>query len=151
MLLNRRLREALLEAISQLLRRLLTEGSEARQHRVLLHELDQRYKRHTSDFCARGRARRARTNDAVAVLPRGLKALFEEPPELLEGCPFEAAEHLDVLERELERRGLEADIPRRVRQHEAKVDVDQVPIAVDQDVAVVPVLDLQQVCDDGVS
>ena len=79
------------------------------------------------------------------MLAGGVKALTEELAKLKVGRAVEAAEDLDVLERELEGRGLEADVAGRVGEHEAEVDVDEVPVAVEEDVAVVPVLDLQQV------
>ena len=52
--------------------------------------------------------------------------------------------------RQLERRALERDDARRVRDHEAKVDVDDVALGVDQDVPVVSVLHLEQVADQRV-
>lgn len=49
---------------------------------------------------------------------------------------------LQKLARELERGRLEADAPRRMRQHEAKVDVDYMTVIVQQQVAVVTILEL---------
>ncbi len=51
--------------------------------------------------------------------------------------------HFKQLSRELERRRLEVDAARGVRQHEAEVDVDKVPVVVKQQVAVVTILQLQ--------
>ncbi len=53
--------------------------------------------------------------------------------------------------RQFERCSLEAHVTRRVAKHEAKVDVDQVTFPVDQDVTVMPVLNLQEVCDNAVT
>lgn len=85
------------------------------------------------------------------MLPCGLEPFLEQPFELLERLAVDPAEHLDVLERELEGCGLEADVARRIRQHKAEVDVDEVAVAVNQDVAVMSILDLEQVGDDGVT
>ena len=84
------------------------------------------------------------------MLPRRLEPVAEQTTKLEVRPTVHATEHLDVLEGQLERRGLEADVPRRVREHESEVDVDQVPVAVEQDVPVVPVLDLQEVCHERV-
>ena len=52
----------------------------------------------------------------------------------------------------LERRCLKAHIATwRVREHEPKINVDEVSVAVNKDVAIVPVFDLEKVSDDGVS
>ena len=85
------------------------------------------------------------------MLARRVEALAKELAELVVRRAVEAPEDLDVLQRELERRRLEADVAWRVREHEPEVDVDEVPVAVEEDVAVVPVLDLQQVRDEGVA
>ncbi len=50
--------------------------------------------------------------------------------------------HLKVLARELEGCCLKVNSPRGIRQHEAKVNVDQAAPAIQHDVAVVAVLDL---------
>ena len=89
-------------------------------------------------------------DNSVAVFSRGLKSLMEQFTEFPQRLAIRSAQHLDVLQRQLERRGLEPDIPRRVRQHEPKVNMDQVTVAVQQDVAVMAVLDLEEVGDYGV-
>ena len=58
--------------------------------------------------------------------------------------------YLHKLWRELEGTGLEPQILGRGREYEPVVDVDEVALAVEQDVAVVPVLDLHQVGHDAV-
>ena len=85
------------------------------------------------------------------MLPRRVEALPEQLPELAVRGTVEPSENFDVFERELERRSLETNVPWGVGEHEAKVDVDEVPIAVEEDVAVVPVLDLQEVRDERVA
>ena len=57
---------------------------------------------------------------------------------------LDAAACLQQLARELEGGGLEVDAARAVAEHEAEVDVDQVPRLVHQDVAIVAVLDLHR-------
>ena len=61
-----------------------------------------------------------------------------------------AAHDVDELGRQFEGRALEAEILGRRRQDEAEIDVDDVALAVEEDVAVVPVLDLDQVADERV-
>ena len=81
------------------------------------------------------------------MLACSVEALPEQLPELAVRRAVEPAEDLDVLERELERGGLEADVAGRVGEHEPEVDVDEVPVAVEEDVAVVSILDLEEVGD----
>ena len=69
-------------------------------------------------------------------------ALQHEDLVVLEHVGSLAAHHFDELFRQFERRVLEAQILGRRRQHEAKVDVDDVPFIVQQNVAVVSILDL---------
>ena len=85
------------------------------------------------------------------MLPRRLESLFEQPPKLLIHLGVDPTQHLNVLQRELERGSLKADVARRVREHEPEVDVDEVALAVEEDVAVVPIFDLEEVCYDGVA
>ena len=110
-------------------------------------------------------------DDPLGVLPRVAEALLEQRAELGKLGRVESAEDVDIVLRELERRHLEPDRAGRVAQHEAKVDVcparfvstaeklsarerdeltDEVALAVDEDVAVVSVFELQEVADDRV-
>jgi len=57
---------------------------------------------------------------------------------------------LKQLASQFEGRSLEVDTTRRVAEHEAKVDVDDVAPLVQHDVAVMPVLDLQEEADQAV-
>lgn len=92
-----------------------------------------------------------RTDDPVTVLPRSIEPFLEQPLELLERLAVNTSQNLDVLERQLEWRCLKADVSGRVGKHEAKVDVDQMAVTVDEDVAIMAILDLQEICNDGVS
>ena len=85
------------------------------------------------------------------MFTRGLETFLEEPLELFERLSLDTSEDLYVLERELKRCGFESDVARRVGEHETEVDMDEVSVSVDQNVAVVAILDLQQVCNDGVT
>lgn len=89
-------------------------------------------------------------DNSVAVFPRSLKSLVEQSSEFPQRLAVRPAQYLDVLQGQLERRGLEPDVPRRVGQHEPKVNVDQVTVAVQQDVAVMAVFDLEEIGDHGV-
>lgn len=76
---------------------------------------------------------------------------MEQPFEFPERVAIYAAKYFDIVKRELERCGLKPDVARRVGQHEPEVDMNEVPVAVEENVAVMPVFDLQEVCDDGVT
>ncbi len=58
---------------------------------------------------------------------------------------------LKQLASQLEGRSLKVDTTRGVAEHEAKVDVDDVAPLVQHDVAVMPVLDLQEEADQAVT
>ena len=91
------------------------------------------------------------TDDPVAVLARRLEALTKELPELQKRRALYATQDIYILHGQFEWRGLEAQVPRRVRKHEAEVDVHDMAFAVDEDVPVMPVLDLEEVRDEGVA
>jgi hypothetical protein len=59
-------------------------------------------------------------------------------------------QHLQQLTGEFEGGGLKVDTPRGVGQHEAKINVNEMAHIVQQDIAVVPVLYLEQVADNAV-
>mmetsp|Transcript_1418 Transcript_1418/g.4234 ORF Transcript_1418/g.4234 Transcript_1418/m.4234 type:complete len:273 (-) Transcript_1418:380-1198(-) len=91
--------------------------------------------------------------------PVRMLACRQKPPdaqhlevvEQLGGAAVGVGVHdLQQLPGELEWSRLEVDAPRGVAQHKPEVDVHQVARLVHQDVAVVPVLDLQQVGDQAV-
>lgn len=114
------------------------------QHITFLHQLNKgcRDKKETGQRSKLSGEKGALTDDSVTMLPCRLESLSKQPPELLVRLALDPAEDLDVLEWELERRGLEADVAGRVREHKPKVDVDQMAIAVYEDIAVMPILDL---------
>ena len=70
--------------------------------------------------------------------------------KILEHVAAQPAHHFHKLRGELEGGALEAQVLGRAAQDEAVVDVNEVALAVEQDVAVVPVLDLQDVAEKGV-
>lgn len=84
------------------------------------------------------------------MLPRGDQSLQYQILELGVSRRLIAAHDLDEFGRQLERAGLEAEIAGRRRQHEAEVDVYDVAVAVQQDVAVVAILDLDEIADEAV-
>ena len=87
------------------------------------------------------------------MLPDGLVASEEVLPEVTEQGGALAAEHIDVVLQELEGDGL-LELHRAtwgVGEEEPKVNVEDVASAlVDEDVAVVPVLHLKNIGDEGV-
>lgn len=60
-------------------------------------------------------------------------------------------QHFQQLASQLERGRFKVDPSRGVAEHEAEVDVDDVALLIQHDVAVVPVLDLQEVADQAVT
>lgn len=56
------------------------------------------------------------------------------------------SQNFHVLRGELKRSCFKADIPRCIAQNESEVDVDKVPITINENISIVPILDLQQVC-----
>lgn len=81
------------------------------------------------------------------MLPRSVEPFPKQPLELSERSRFGSSQHFDILQREFEGSRFEADITRRIREHETKVDVDEMPVTVEEDVTVVSVFDLQEVGD----
>lgn len=78
-------------------------------------------------------------NDLILVLSRSEQPLQDEYLKVLEHVGIDAAHDFDKLRRQLERRRFETQIPRRRRQDESEIDVNQMPIAVQQYITVVPV------------
>ena len=70
----------------------------------------------------------------------------ESPPTDLEKLRVRAAHQVHHFVGKFEGRGLEGEVsPRRAEEEEPEVDVHDVPRGIEEDVAVVPVLELQQV------
>ena len=91
------------------------------------------------------------TDNPITMLPRRLKPFFEQLLKLPKRSGLDPSKHFNILQREFERGSLESDISRRVGQHETKIDMDEVSVAVEEDVAVVSVFDLEEVGDEGVA
>lgn len=77
-------------------------------------------------------------DDPLHVLPGRQQALQQQILELGPQLRRGSAHHVHEFGRQLERRLLEAQILWRNAQDEAKVDVDQVAVSVQQNVSVVP-------------
>ena len=115
MFLDGSLGEPLLEAVTKQLSRLLAEGGEARQRRVLLHQLDQSWESLTSARVTQDPVNpKVLTDDPVAMLASGVEPLLEQLPELVVRGAIQTAEDFDVFEREFEWRCLEPDVAGRV-------------------------------------
>ena len=82
------------------------------------------------------------------MLPQLHEAFDHEALELGEGARVLPAEQLDILSRHLEAVRLAIDVSWRVAQQEAEVNVDHVTLRIQQNVAVVPVFDLQDVAEE---
>ena len=91
------------------------------------------------------------TNYPITMLPRRLEPFLEQLLKLPKRRRLDPSQHFNILQREFERGGLESDISRRVGKHETKIDVDEMSVAVEEDVAVVSVFDLEEVGDEGVA
>ena len=90
-------------------------------------------------------------HELVHVFARGQESAQHQNLEVGEHVALDAAHHLGELVRHLEGGWLEAQVLGRTRQHEAVVDVDEVAVVVEEYVAVVAILDLEQVAGDRVA
>jgi hypothetical protein len=90
-------------------------------------------------------------HDALLMFAHLEEALDKYGLEVAEGGTLRPAHQINVLARQFERRRFEVESTGRVPQHEAVVDVDQMSLLVEHDVAVVTVFDLQQVAHDGIA
>ena len=79
------------------------------------------------------------------MFPYRHKGLTHELFHLFEMYAVDAAQQLDVFSRKLEGRQLEPQSARRVGQHKAKVDMYNMAMRVNQDVAIVSVFILKEI------
>lgn len=86
-------------------------------------------------------------DDFLCVLPQLHEALDHKALEFGESARVLPTKQLDILRRHLETVGFTIDVARRVAQQKAEVYVDHVALRVEQDVPVVPVLNLQDVAE----
>lgn len=70
--------------------------------------------------------------------------------EIFKHVRFEPSHDLQVLRGEFKRGGFEVEVPRRLVENEAEIDVDDVAIFGNQNVAVVAILDVQEILQEGV-
>ena len=79
------------------------------------------------------------------------EAFDHEPLEFGKCSGVLPAEQLDILGGHLEAASFAVDVPGRVAEQKAEVNVDHVALRVEQDVPIVSVLDLQNVAEKGVA
>lgn len=169
MLLDRCLGQSLLEPFPQLASGLLAQGGETWQGRVwctrMSNEIRAALRMTDKPFCisstratsqpinteTKRQVRCTHTDDPIAMFSCSFESFLEQPLELHVGLRANTTEYLDILQWELEWSRLEPDVSRRIGEHKAKVDVDEMAGPVNEYIPVVPVLDLQQVCHDGVA
>eukprot|EP00639_Heterosigma_akashiwo_P005275 CAMPEP_0194576286 /NCGR_PEP_ID=MMETSP0292-20121207/11459_1 /TAXON_ID=39354 /ORGANISM="Heterosigma akashiwo, Strain CCMP2393" /LENGTH=275 /DNA_ID=CAMNT_0039428299 /DNA_START=410 /DNA_END=1234 /DNA_ORIENTATION=- len=89
-------------------------------------------------------------DDLLVAPAQGHEHVHAQAPEAPEAGRPLAAQQLHPLLRQLEGRPLEVRVARRPGEHEPEVDVDGVALGVQEDVPVVPVLQVEQVAQDGV-
>lgn len=89
-------------------------------------------------------------HDLVHVLAQLRKAAIDQALEVLEHGRRGALHDVDVFLRELERSAFEPQAAWAVANHEAKVDMYDVALIVQQNVSVVAVLDLQKIANQRV-
>lgn len=70
--------------------------------------------------------------------------------KFLEELGLIATHHLDKFRRQFEWTGLEAKISWRGRQNESEIYVDQMAVAVQQDIAIVTVFHLNEIADQAI-
>jgi len=85
------------------------------------------------------------------MLPRRLEALPKQLLELYKRRAIYASQNFHILVRKLEWGGFETEVAWRVGEEEAKVDMHDVAVPVEEDVPVVTVFDLEEEGDDGVA
>ena len=76
------------------------------------------------------------------MFPRSLEPILEQLLELSIMLAVDTSEYLHIFQRQFKRSRFEPKVPRRVRQHETKVDMDEVTFSIQEYVSVMPVLDL---------
>jgi hypothetical protein len=89
-------------------------------------------------------------DDVMSMPLHGSEPQKQELFEIVEHIGVEASHQVDVLLREFEGGLLEVHVAGGDPEQEAEVDVQDVAVGVDQDVAVVPVFDEEQVADQRV-
>lgn len=125
-------REPKLESIAEQSSCAVVAGSKAWQARVALHEFHQQ-------------------NEAFSMLTSVSEASAHESLELIVSVAVHATEDIDVVAWEFERGCLEADTTGRQAQDEAKVDVNEMPFGVHENIAIMTVFDLQEVRDNSIA
>ena len=125
-------RESKLESIAEQSSCAIVAGSKAWQVRVALHEFHQQ-------------------NEAFSMLTSVSEASAHESLELIVSVAVHATEDIDVVAWEFERGCLEADPTGRQAQDEAKVDVNEMPFGIHENIAIMTVFDLQEVRDDSIA
>ena len=95
----------------------------AGQVRIALHKLDQE-------------------DESLGVFSDVTKTLAHKGFELIVAITVHTAKNIDVVARKFERRGFEADAARRQAKDKSKVDMNQVALCIDENIAVVAVFDL---------
>lgn len=76
---------------------------------------------------------------------------MEQPLKLTERGTVHAAHNLHIIKSELERGSFKPNVSGRVGKHEPKVNVYQMAVSIKEDIAVVTVLYLEEVRNDGVA
>ena len=79
------------------------------------------------------------------------EASAHESLELIVSVAVHATEDINVVAREFEGGCLEADSTGRQAQDEAKVDVNEMPFGIHENIAIMTVFDLQEVRDDSIA
>ena len=85
------------------------------------------------------------------MLSRRVEPFPEQLLELSERFSIHTAHHFNVFRRKFERSRFEANVARRIGEHESEVDMDKVALPIEQDVAVMTIFDLQEVGDEGIA
>jgi hypothetical protein len=77
------------------------------------------------------------------MFPSKLKTLPKQPPKLQKRRPSHPTQHFNILGGQFKRCRLKPDISRRVAENKPEIDMDEVSVPVEEDVAVVSVFDLK--------
>jgi hypothetical protein len=84
------------------------------------------------------------TNDAITMFPSSFESLSEQSPEFKERRASNTAQHFNVFRRQLKRCSFKSNISWCITEYESEIDMDEVPVSIQEDVAVVSVFNLEE-------
>lgn len=96
-------------------------------------------------------AKHAHTNDSITVLSSGFETLAELSLKFMICNTIKSSQHLNIFWRQFKWRSFKTHISWGITQNKPKINVNQMTVAVQEDVSVVTILDLEKKCDNGIT